>query len=151
MDLPELRDRKWYEHRLGRKKSAAKRKRDEARKQREFARKYHSPERVFYVAEHLACAVPGCSAGPNDNAHVETGGMGYKADYTSVAPLCTGMSGHHWMLHDMGAETFQHETGCDLDKAAADTEESWQLYGAEVLERAKADGRYARWLERGQR
>lgn len=146
--LSDMRDERYYARRLGAKKSAAKRKRDEERAAREFARKYHSIERVWYIAEHLACCVPGCTAGPNDNAHVRTGGVGYKADYTAVAPLCTGMTGHHRQLHYMGTATFEHETGVDLEKAAADTEESWQLRGEEVVARAKSDGRFDRWLER---
>ena len=145
--IPEMRDAKYYEKRLGSKKSAAKKKRDEARKAREFARKYGSIERVFYISECLACAVPGCNAGPQDNAHTQTGGTGRKADSTTVIPLCTGMYGHHAEWHK-GDKTFCELYGLDPDKAAADTEESWTLYGDEVVARAKADGRFDAWLER---
>lgn len=147
MDLPTMKDASYYQKRLGSKKSAAKQRRDEARKAREFARKYHSEERVYFVAEELACAVPGCNAGPNDNAHTETGGTGYKAGYQTIVPLCTGMSGHHAEIHQ-GIETFVERYGIDLESAARDTEKAWTLRGEEVVERAKADGRYDRWKER---
>lgn len=70
--------------------------RNPQRRQKNFARAYHSSERVQWV-QRLPCSL--CGRGPSENAHTETGGMGRKADYTSIVPLC---SPHHRSLHDHG-------------------------------------------------
>lgn len=118
------------------------------RREREFARAFGSLERCYYVSQ-LACVVPWCrQRGPMENAHIETGGVGRKADATKVVPACephhrTGpIAMHH------GIETFQDEYAIDLEEAARLTEESWQRYGADVVAGAKADGRFDRWLAR---
>lgn len=115
------------------------------RRAREFQRAYGSEERVYYVGQHLACVVPDCHAHECDNAHIETGGMGRKADADKVAPICNP---HHRLLHQHGPETFEAAYGVDLEEAAADTESRWRLYGEDVVARAKADGRYDAWLAR---
>lgn len=56
------------------------------RKPSEFARIYGSRARVKWV-KSLACCYCKASA-PSHNAHTETGGMGYKADANTIAPLC---------------------------------------------------------------
>lgn len=133
--------------RMGARKSPEQRKRDRERKRREFARKYHSLERVYYVAQEVCCAVPTCrwyTDSNNDNAHIETGGMGRKADYTKVIPLCRK---HHRELHALQPERFQLAHSFSLEEAAAQTDRSWSTYGADIVERAKKDGRFQRWVE----
>lgn len=115
------------------------------RRTKEWARAYGSEERVFFVATCLACAVPICpDFGQNENAHIETGGTSRKADADKVIPLCE----RHHKAHHAGAETFVARYSIDLELSARETERAWQLYGEETVARAKADGRYARWLAR---
>ena len=115
-----------------------------ARRAKEWARAYGSLERVYYISNHLACSVDYCFSRDIVNAHTETGGAGRKADAETVIPLCNL---HHAEYHK-GAKTFVARYGIDLFGYAADTEMFWQLYGPDVVARAKADGRYARWLAR---
>lgn len=106
------------------------------RRQSEFARCYHSRERVAFV-KALPCLV--CRRGPCDNAHIETGGMGRKADYTKIVPLCSMGAddpfgpgypkGHHGFFHQIGRESFvtcYPKLALDLEAAAAETERLWQ-------------------------
>lgn len=114
------------------------------RRAENFARAYGSEERLFYVSACLACVVPSCTwNGYNDNAHVETGGTGRKADADKVVSACNR---HHREMH-RGQETFELTYGVDLQQCAAETQERWTLYGPEVVERAKADGRFDAWKE----
>lgn len=105
------------------------------RRQSEFARTYHSKERVEFV-KALPCIV--CGHGPCDNAHIETGGMGRKADYTKIVPLCSMPmdhpwspgypKGHHGEFHRVGRDSFVKSYvhhSIDLEKAAAETERLW--------------------------
>ena len=78
-----------------------------------------APERVFpahraFVKRH-SCAVPGCSDGPIDFAHVKSRGAG-GGDWFGV-PLCRT---HHQTQHSMGIETFQRKYGFDLYAMAAE-------------------------------
>lgn len=119
------------------------------RRAREWARAYHSLERCFYVSAVLSCIVPTCEQDAGDyldNAHAHTGGKGRKGPYTEIFPACRG----HHTEHDEGRARFSEKYGVDPDEAAMLTEESWQEYGADVVARAKADGRYQRWLDREQ-
>lgn len=107
-------------------------------------------ERVWFVSAVLECVVPGCEQDDgeyNENAHIETGGMGRKADADKIVPACRRHHRGPGGMHD-GIETFAERWGLDLEQCAADTERAWQTYGAEVVERAKRDGRYQRWLNR---
>lgn len=128
----------------GSQKSDAQRERDAERKAREFARKYGSLERVWFVSQVLLCAASG-ERGDNENAHAVGGGVGRKADYTTVLPLSPD---HHRELHRIGAESFEHKYGINLEEAAAATELAWLTSGTDIVARAKADGRYERWLKR---
>lgn len=129
----------------GSQKTDAQKERDRVRKAREFDRKYGGLERVFYVSTALKCVVPDCDEdGDCDNAHTATGGTGRKADYDTVVPMCWC----HHAEHHRGAVTFAERYGLDLDDAARLTETSWQLYGADYVERAKSDGRWDAWLRR---
>lgn len=117
-----------------RKRKAVKR-RNPKRQRSEFARCYHSKERVAFV-KALPCIV--CGHGPCDNAHIESDGMGRKAHYTKIVPLCCMPSdapnspgyerGHHGRMHRLGVGTFLHQyrNPPDLAAAAAATEKRWQ-------------------------
>lgn len=51
----------------------------------DFARVYGSKARVAWVAAQ-PCVV--CGRGPCENAHITSGGVGRKADFTQIVPLC---------------------------------------------------------------
>jgi hypothetical protein len=105
------------------------------RSAKSFARIYGSPARVRWVA-NLPCSVVGCTRGPCDNAHTETGGMGRKADYTTIAPLCPY---HHREQHFLGCGTFEARYGVDMTKAAEWTEVRWQAHNEEINVRIASD------------
>jgi len=93
-----------------------------ARRAKSFARSYHSVERVLFV-KGLACLAPRHECiGQPENAHVVTGGMGRKGDYTSIVPLCAY---HHAVLHRMGAESFQKHYICYFNEHAPAVEALW--------------------------
>ena len=89
-----------------------------------FPHEYHSGERVEWVRS-LPCVVPGCERRPCDNHHTEAGGMGIKAHYSTIVPLCSGFNGHHRMLHLVGVKTFEKLSGIDLKEEARLIEERW--------------------------
>jgi hypothetical protein len=62
----------------------------------EFQRIYGSKRRVAFVAA-LPCIV--CHRTPCENAHIISGGMGRKADYTDIVPLCPSC---HRLQHQKG-------------------------------------------------
>lgn len=90
------------------------------RQKKEFARAYHSIERVEFV-KSLPC-VAGCLR-PSQNAHIETGGAGRKADYDKIVPLCFYA---HRLFHSWGRVSFEKHFSIDLDALAADTERCWR-------------------------
>lgn len=101
------------------------------RRQSEFARCYGSVERVEWV-KSLPCV--GCGRNwattrvPIDNAHIETGGTGRKADYTKIVPLCSPHAPKfscHGRFHRHGRVDLEMWAGIDLEKAAAETERLW--------------------------
>lgn len=112
-------------------------KKNAKRRQSEFQRTYHSKARVAFV-KGLPCVV--CGISPCDNAHIEGGGMGRKADYDKIVPLCRvpadhpfgpGYSrGHHSRFHDVGVKTFAADYRLDLPALAAETERKWQAHCA---------------------
>jgi hypothetical protein len=95
------------------------------RKSKNWTRAYGSVERVLFVRS-LPCVM--CGAVPSENAHIETGGMGRKADYTKIVPLCK--SGHD-AFHVYGRDYFKHRSYLDLEAAAAETEARWRAHLAE--------------------
>ena len=56
------------------------------RRASEFARCYHSKAYVKHI-QGMPCFACG-KTGETDCAHGQTGGMGYKADYDTLLPLC---------------------------------------------------------------
>lgn len=103
------------------------RKRNAKRRAKEFARAYGSKKRVKFV-QSLPCLVDGCNRYPLARmvAHIETGGMGRKADANLTVPLC--FHHHIEVLHRIGRESFEAKYGIDLQQLAADTESRWQAY-----------------------
>jgi hypothetical protein len=91
----------------------------------EFARIYGSKARVAWV-KSLPCVVGnGSCAGPTENAHTTTGGMGRKAEAGTIVPLCRW---HHACLHGRGVGWFRHVHAIDLPTAADATERAWRAY-----------------------
>ena len=64
---------------------ARKRIKPKGRSNVEFQRVYGSKRRVEFV-KSLPCMV--CAGKPCENAHIKSGGMGRKADYRQIIPLC---------------------------------------------------------------
>lgn len=104
------------------------------RKASEFARIYGSKERVEWV-KSLSCV--GCGRNwdttcvPIDNAHIETGGMGRKADYDKIVPLCSRLAPKfscHGRFHRHGRDDLEMWAGINLEVAAAETEARWQSF-----------------------
>ena len=98
-----------------------------ARAADEFLRTYYSEERVDFV-QGLHCIVPGCDQRA-ENAHIEGDGIGRKAGYEKIAPICRG---HHRTrrdsLHNLGREEFEGTHLVDLGALALDCERCWRRY-----------------------
>ena len=62
----------------------------------DFARVYGSKARVAWIAAQPCVA---CGRGPCETAHIKSGGMGRKADYTETVPLCSSC---HRLQHAKG-------------------------------------------------
>lgn len=62
----------------------------------DFARVYGSKARVAWIAAQPCVA---CGKGPCETAHIKSGGMGRKADYTETVPLCSAC---HRLQHAKG-------------------------------------------------
>lgn len=103
-------------------------KRNAKRHTREWLRAYGSVERVEFV-KGLPCVACG-RVGFAENTHCATGGMGRKAHFTMIAPLC----GHLWSivnnchgeLHRIGIKSFEEKYGVDLSSCSRETEKKWQ-------------------------
>lgn len=67
-----------------------------AKSSAEFARIYGSEARIEFV-KALPCIA--CGKGPCENAHIRSGGMGRKADYRDIVPLCESC---HRLQHQKG-------------------------------------------------
>jgi hypothetical protein len=108
------------------------RSRNPKRHRSEFSRCYHSRARVEFV-KSLGCVV--CTAispffgittaGKCHNAHTETGGMGRKADYTTIVPLCPP---HHRRYDEHLAPLDDEVIRQSIKDAAAEVERRWLAY-----------------------
>ena len=83
------------------------------RRKAEWARAYGSAERVKWVKRQVCCI---CSAVPVDQAHIEGGGAGRKADADRIVPMCRP---HHDMLHRMGRASFEVAVATRLENLPA--------------------------------
>lgn len=84
---------------------------------------YCSEDRVEWVKNLPCIACQRLTNGESVNAHIEPGGMGTKAHYTKIVPLCDG---HHKELDEGdGREAFEQKYGFDLDIFAEAVEILW--------------------------
>ena len=94
----------------------------------ERARIYGPAERREWIRTQpcIACGEVGFS----ENAHTATEGMGRKAHYSMIVPLCGSLwsivQNCHGELHRIGIKSFEEKYGVDLQKAAAETEAKWK-------------------------
>ena len=102
----------------------------------EKERIYGPKARVEFV-KSLRCANCGLRASEHSgwievvNAHIENGGSGRKADYTSIIPLCTTIyaTGCHDIQHRHGWSNLTKLSAQEQrEAAAAATERAWQAY-----------------------
>lgn len=101
------------------------------RKDREWKRAYGSEDRVRWVKQ-LNCLV--CGAVPSENAHIETGGTGRKADADRVVPLCAKHHTDPEHGYDCNKATFEATHGLDLQAEAEKIEARWQRVLAEEVD-----------------
>lgn len=92
-----------------------------ARKAKEWQRAYGSPERCDFV-NWYGCVV--CGYTPCENAHLENDGMGRKANYDLIVPLCPT----HHREQEGRTQAFQRDHDIDLYALAAQVEREWQSY-----------------------
>lgn len=95
------------------------------RRKAETERAYGPPERRAWV-KTLPCIV--CGETPSDNAHIEGGGMGRKADADRIVPLCRR---HHTdgpdSFHALGSQrAFNDAHKLDLDIEADMIDQRWK-------------------------
>lgn len=106
---------------------------------KKHARPKHQTERIYgpkgrvAFVKSLGCVV--CTAispffglataGHCHNAHTETGGMGRKADYTTIVPLCAS---HHRRYDEHRAPLDEPVIRQAIKDAAAEVERRWQAY-----------------------
>ena len=86
----------------------------------EKRRIYGTKERIAWF-KTLPCVICG-TPGPCDMAHSVSGGMGRKADYTTLVPLC-GVC--HREQHQMGTKSFEARYGVSLTDRAAQIQQAW--------------------------
>ncbi len=105
--------------------------RRKVRTRSDFARIYGSRARVAWV-KHQPCIVCvalsplfGRTDGSSHNAHTETGGMGYKADYDTIVPLCAS---HHRRYDEHQSPLDTDDARRAIKAAASATETAWQRY-----------------------
>jgi hypothetical protein len=104
--------------------------RNAKRKASEFARCYGSRARVQFVKALPCCYCNALSTllgdvtkGRCDNAHTENGGMGRKAGYATIVPLCR----NHHKRFDEHREPFDAATiRKAVQRYAAVVEDAWQ-------------------------
>lgn len=109
---------KWQKNRMEKAaRGEGKRVRPKKRSPSEYARIYGSRERVERI-KAMRCTVPGCVRRPSENAHIENGGMGRKAGWETITPLCH--QHHHQLDNGLGSvEAFDRKFGTNLRATAA--------------------------------
>lgn len=86
----------------------------------DFARVYGSKARVEWVKSQPCVA---CHSGPCENAHIKSGGVGRKADFTQIVPLCASC---HRIQHQKGWKAIGFNAA-RLDYLAFQTQFKWAL------------------------
>lgn len=103
------------------------------RRKAEFARCYHSRERVRWVKALPCCYCMALSplfvlsGRESHNAHTVTGGMGFKAGYETIVPLCPE---HHRRYDQHVAPLDDEKVRESVQRFAATVEAKWQTYAA---------------------
>lgn len=92
------------------------------RTKKETLRIYGPPAYREFLSD-LGCII--CRATPIVIAHVKTGGVGRKADYTHTVPLCHT---HHEEQH-RGTKSFEARYGVSLSAWAAHIQQAWKEEG----------------------
>lgn len=95
----------------------------------EYERIYHSEARVQFV-KRLPCVGCGRVLIPKlmDNAHIEPGGVGRKADYDKIVPLCNKFAptySCHGYFHSTGRAFVEKLYGINLEELAEETQRAW--------------------------
>lgn len=103
------------------------------RRRKEFRRAYGSEARVKWVKAQ-PCII--CGSTPSDNAHIEGGGAGRKADADKVVPLCHS---HHRTAPDSyhalgGKDAFEREHSIDLEAVCERIGDEWDALTPEEQE-----------------
>jgi len=93
-----------------------------SRAPKDFARVYGSKARVAWVAAQPCAA---CGKGPCENAHTKSGGVGRKADYRHIIPLCAAC---HRVQHSKGWKALGFNAA-KLEYVAYRTQFQWALTG----------------------
>lgn len=107
------------------------RKRNPTRRQTEWERAYLSNAYVRFC-KGSPCAACGSRKG-SDAAHGESGGMGRKAGWETLLPLCSGINGCHAKQHQSGwlaigmTEEGRRRAAANLRLAFADWQASGEL------------------------
>ena len=97
--------------------------RKHSRKPSETRRIYGPPARRAWV-KSLPCIV--CGHVPSENAHTENGGMGRKADYDTIAPMCRT----HHRAFDEHRDPFETEAMREWAQLRARmTDDAWRQRG----------------------
>lgn len=99
----------------------------------DFARIYGPKERVAWIKAQACvwCVHRGIVLLPveSQNAHVKTGGMGYKADYQMIVPLCAP---HHEAYDNHRAPFDKRAPRLAMEIHAKVIEQRWQNYRGAV-------------------
>jgi hypothetical protein len=90
-----------------------------ARTAKEFRRIYHSEAYMRWI-RYQPCVA--CGDRPCEAHHTRSGGVGRKADWATIVPLCHTC---HRVTHDRG----RNALGVDWESAAAKTRGRWELEG----------------------
>lgn len=104
-------------------------KRNAKRRESEFARCYGSKARVAWIKSMpcIACSglhpLFGMTAGPSDNAHTAHDGMGRKAGYDTIVPLCRN---HHRRYDERRAPFDDPKVRTAIAAVAPRLEALWQ-------------------------
>lgn len=99
-----------------------------AKQRAKFQREYGGVTRLTWLKAwvcrarlhpHLDCS------GPIEAAHTASGGVGRKADASTLIPLCRK---HHAELHQYGAHSFEKAYGLSLRHEAEKVDNEWQRH-----------------------
>lgn len=97
-----------------------------SRSKKSFQRIYHSEAYMEHIRS-LPCVCCG-EVGYSVAAHTESGGMGRKAGWETIVPLCSNRydsEGCHEESHRIGVKSFEAKYRLDLKALARETSARW--------------------------